>query len=310
MILKTVFICLCLTALPVSCSSNTPKDNSTSVAENYSTCQNTVRHRSVLDSCIYTKSDSSKIVSMLKMDIPAGESDILFYARKFIGSPYVASTLEGDEDEPIVINTRSLDCTTLVETVCALAMTKRHGGDKFADYAKSLESIRYRGGKRNGYLSRLHYFTWWMDDGVEKGIFEEVEDPKNFTAKKHVRNHYMSTYPHKYSMLKLHPEWRDSIAELEKAYNGIVANYLPEKRTSLGKEELSSIKDGDILAIVTKKDGLDYSHLGFAVWGKDGKLHLLNASSIYKRVVEDKRTLFNYLLGQRSAIGVKVLRLR
>ena len=53
-----------------------------------------------------------------------------------------------------------------------------------------------------------------------------------------------------------------------------------EQYTSLSQKDLSAIHDGDLIAIVTTKKGIDYSHLGFAVWGKDGKLHLLNASSI------------------------------
>ena len=43
---------------------------------------------------------------------------------------------------------------------------------------------------------------------------------------------------------------------------------LPEANTSLGKAQLSNIQDGDIIAIVTTKKGIDYSHLGFCCMGK------------------------------------------
>lgn len=308
--LKNILICLCLTALPMACSSKTQRTNNSLITNKTAALQPRPQQPTVLDSCIYTKADSSRIVSLLKADIPAGKSDVLFYARQFLGTPYVAYTLEGEKEEPVVINTKGLDCTTFVETVCALVMTKRRSSDKFADYVKNIERIRYRSGQRAGYHSRLHYFTWWMNDGLRKGIFEEVADGKHFTGRKRIDNHYMSSNPHKYEMLKRHPEWTDSIASLERAENGQVAAYLPERMAGLGRKELSSIKDGDILAVVTRKGGLDYSHLGFAVWGKDGKLHLLNASSLYKKVVEDKKTLLSYLMSQKSAIGVKVLRLR
>ena len=70
------------------------------------------------------------------------------------------------------------------------------------------------------------------------------------------------------------------------------------------------IKDGDIIAIVTKKKGLDYSHLGFAVWGEDGKLRLLNASSVHKKVVEEPMTLYQYLKRNPTSVGIRVFRFK
>ena len=70
------------------------------------------------------------------------------------------------------------------------------------------------------------------------------------------------------------------------------------------------IHDGDIIYIVTSKDGLDYSHQGFAFWGKDGKLHMLHASSTKKKVIEDPLTLEAYLKGVPTSIGVRVFRLK
>ncbi len=135
----------------------------------------------------------------------------------------------------------------------------------------------------DGYLSRLHYFTWWMHDNIEKGLFIEVIDKVYFTAPKTVNNYYMSQHASDYKMLASHPEWVDSIRAMERY--------------------------GDIIAIVTTKAGLDYSHLGFAVWGRDQKLHLLNASMVYKRVVEDTVTLYDYLAKRKTSVGIRLLRL-
>lgn len=261
-----------------------------------------------LKDVIYTPEDSAHVVNLLRTEVK-GTSDVLFFARRFLGRPYVAHTLEVAAPERLVVNLRELDCTTLVETVLALTLTKRQKSDKFTDFCQNLERLRYFGGRRNGYLSRLHYFTWWMHDNIDKGIMEEVTDPKYFTSPIIVKNHYMSRHASAYKMLRTHPEWIDSIAALERRFNGPDRYFLPESRTALGRKALSTIQDGDLIAIVTTKDGLDYSHLGFAVWGKDDRLHLLNASSIYHRVVEDQNTLHRYLARQKSAIGIRLLRL-
>ena len=261
----------------------------------------------LLAQTIYTQSDSLRVVQLLRTN--PGDNDVLFYARQFLGLPYVGGTLEKADPERLVVNLRQLDCTTLVETVWALALTRREGSDRFADYCRNLRRLRYWGGEMDGYLSRLHYFTWWMHDNLRKGIMVEVADPAHCTAVINVENHYMSAHPDKYRFLKAHPEWVDSIARLEARHNGPDGRYLPAAATARKRSELSFIHDGDLVAIVTSKDGLDYSHLGFAVWGKDGLLHLLNASSIHHKVVEEPKTLRQYLREHPSSIGIRLFRL-
>lgn len=293
---------------PKAPASHVQAQEKNAISSAIGTVSNTDEDKSILQQTDYTQTDSARVVSLLKMT-PKG-NDVLFYARQFVGIPYVAATLEKNDPERLVVNLRQLDCTTLVETTLALAMTKRQGSNSFSRYCENLMCLRYRGGKMNGYLSRLHYFTWWMHDNVERGNVKHVDDEAHFTSVINVDNHYMSAHPSKYKMLALHPEWTDSIAIMEKQTNGPDGRYLPEGKTALRASVLRTIKDGDIVAIVTRKDGIDYSHLGFAVWGKDQMLHLLNASSIHHKVVEEPKTLRQYLKEHPSSIGIRLLRLR
>ena len=252
--------------------------------------------------------DSIRVCCLLREN--AGQNPVLFYARRLIGIPYVGHTLEGNEPEKLVINLHQLDCTTLVETVLALAKTRAEGGRTLKDYAANLTNLRYRNGRIDGYTSRLHYFDWWINDNIRRGNVEEVSDAKQCTATFRVDNHYMTRHPDAYKHLKGRPERIGIIRSLEKAGNGGSFRYLPKEKTLLGKEVLGFIHDGDVVAIVTSKDGLDYAHLGFAVWGKDGKLHLLNASSIHKKVVEEPKTMYQYLKEHQSFLGIRVVRLK
>lgn len=256
---------------------------------------------------ICCESDSAKVCELLSQD--AEDNPVLFYARRLTGIPYVGHTLEGNEPERLVINLHQLDCTTLVETVLALARTHAGGRTALQDYAMNLADLRYRGGQMNGYTSRLHYFDWWINDNIRRGNVAEVSDTKQCTATFRVDNHYMTRHPDAYEHLKGRPERIDSIRMLEEAGNGGTFHYLPKHKTLLSKSHLGFIHDGDVIAIVTGKDGLDYAHLGFAVWGKDGKLHLLNASSIHKKVVEEPKTIHQYLKEHPSFLGIRVLRL-
>lgn len=301
-------VCLAVPAVRAISCTNAPDEGqvrSDSIAPN---ADGLSAKSECLKDVVYSSADSLRVVQLLRTD--TATNAVLTYARAFIGVPYVAHTLEGWEPERLVVNLHELDCTTFVETVCALAMTKRQNSDRFADYCQNLQRLRYRGGKMAGYLSRLHYFTWWFHDNINLGLFSEVRDAKYTTTPMNVDNHYMSQHPDLYEHLKGHQDRIDSIAAEEARFNGPDGTYFPESILNLPRTKLTSIHDGDVIAIVTTKDGLDYSHLGFAVWGKDNRLHLLNASSVYHKVVEDASTLFAYLQKRKTSVGIRLLRLR
>lgn len=234
----------------------------------------------------------------------------LDFARKLKGRPYVAHTLEAADPERVVVNLRGLDCATLVETASALALTRREGGRSFSDYCRRLERIRYRNGKCAGYVSRLHYLTFWIDDHLKRGTIEEVRLPQKLTRPLHVKLHYMSRHAEAYKMLKNRPERVAEIAAWERKHSGAAGRFLPKRHTGGSRQELGSIRDGDIIVIVTDKSGLDYSHQGLAAWGKDGKLHMLHASTDFKRVIEDERPLHDYLQRIPHNRGIRVFRMK
>ena len=233
----------------------------------------------------------------------------LDFARKFLGRPYVAATLEVSDPEQVVVNLQGLDCATLVETSQALAMTRREGKTDVASYTRNLEKIRYFDGKNRGYTSRLHYLSFWMADLTKRKVAKEVVLPQSLTQPLEIRLNFMSTHAGSYPFLKNHPERVREIAQLERKYSGKVGRFLPKSNAGLSRQQLGAIQDGDIITVVTQKAGLDYSHQGIAFWGNDGKLHMLHASSERKRVIADERTLEDYLKRISHAKGIRVFRI-
>lgn len=233
----------------------------------------------------------------------------LFFAQKLMGKPYVASTLEVNKREQLVVNVRELDCTTLVENVVAMTLTAQKGKKDFGTFKYYLEKIRYDGGRCNGYASRNHYFSEWIASNSQQNLVEEIGG-KPFTGRQVINVYYMSKHPDKYPMLKGNKSSQIQIRKNEQSINQKVVSYIPSSKLNGGKAELGMIHDGDIIALVTKKAGLDISHVGFAVWGKDGKLHLLNASSLHKKVVLEPMTLYTYMKKHPSNLGIRVVRIK
>jgi hypothetical protein len=118
----------------------------------------------------------------------------------------------------------------------------------------------------------------------------------------------MSAHPNSYKALREHPEFVDAIREMERQVSGGTFRYIPKQAVKNHTLLRRVINDGDIIAITCKKAGLDIAHLGFAVW-KDGRLHLLNASMLHKKVVEEPLTLYQYLQKNSTHNGIRIIRI-
>lgn len=263
--------------------------------------------------CHYEAADSILIEQLLAdgnaQKCDKGQ-DVLYFARKFLGKPYVAHTLElFPDDERLVLNTRELDCTTYVDIVVALTLCSRRGETTFRQFVHQLHMQRYWNGVCNGYPSRIHYFTDWMRDNSRLGFVAEIQSPNPpFTAVQTLKVNYMTTHPQSYVSLKRHPEYLPLIAEKERDLTGRKYRYIPTAQLADSRELRNTVNDGDIIAITSLTPGLDIAHLGIAVWHDDG-LHMIDASSRHKKVVEESITMQQYLRNRRNADGIRIVRL-
>ncbi len=259
----------------------------------------------------YKPSDSLRVTSLLKQARHLGKDKnlMIYFARQLRGIPYVAKTLEVNPSEQLVVNLRQLDCTTYVETVMALTLCAREQSIRFEDYCRWLRTIRYEQGKI-GYTRRLHYFTSWIDDNTEMGLIKEISHKgRPFTGRQRLNIDFMSTHSHLYPMLHGKPKAIKEIRDTEQKLTGRIVAYIPKKSIDNSTLMRQTIKDGDILAITTSKQGLDTSHIGIAVWHADG-LHLLNASQIRHKVVEEPMTLTVYMSKHPKQTGIRVIRIK
>jgi hypothetical protein len=230
----------------------------------------------------------------------------LHFAKKMLGVPYVAGTLDGNEEEQLVVLVDSLDCTTFVETVLAFCIADKRGERDYEGFKKALTQIRYRDGILNGYTSRLHYFSDWIRNNEQMGFVKECTSETACSQPKELWLDFMTTHVDSYLPMKKNPELVKEMASHEKNWQGTVVSYIPKEKLNLPPGELK-IKDGDVLALVTNIKGLDVVHVGFAFW-KDNQLHLLHASSSAKKVIEDPKTQYESSKNMKAHIGLRAIR--
>lgn len=222
--------------------------------------------------------------------------------RAFLGTPYVAQTLEQGPDERVVVNLRGLDCTTYVENVLVLSRLAREGKLSWARYVDRLEEVRYRHGKLDGYPSRLHYFTEWIRDNQEKGLVRDAtEEMYGVTFYKQIN--FMGTHRDLYPFLALDENYRQ-MQQIEAGLSHRPICVLPQAEVA-ARESL--LQDGDILALATDIKGLDVTHTGIAIRLEDGRVHLLHASTA-GQVLISSEPLAEYLKGIKHNTGIIVVR--
>lgn len=264
----------------------------------------------------YTQEDSLRVMNLIQSAIedtlayPTAGQMMLRIGRAIeaMNVPYVAHTLEPNDKERLIVNLRELDCTTFVETVTALTLCVRSHRTTFEDYCRVLQKIRYWQGRPPQYVRRLHYFTSWIEDNTTMDFVREIQGPNPpFTAVQTVQAHYMTQHPDKYRMLTVNPQDIPMIREMEQRIEGKKYRYIPQQQLYNNRLLRNTVHDGDIIVIITNKEGLDTQHLGIAAWHSDG-LHLLNASSIHHKVIEEPMTLRQYLFKHPSMPGIRIVR--
>lgn len=258
----------------------------------------------------YSQSDISRINSLLREASQLKEkpkSWMLWVGKKFIGVPYVGGTLDRAEEEKLVINTSELDCTTFVEIVTALTRCMSGNGKRdFSDFCRQLQHVRYINGEI-AYEKRQHYFTVWISDNAEEGIVTDIQNNPPFTKVQHVSVNWMTTHQQSYKMLKNNAKRLQGIKALEEQISGKSYRYIPKEQIVDSRLFRNTIHNGDILVMITNKKGLDTTHIGIASWHQDG-LHMLNASSIHKKVIDEPMLLRTYMMKHPSQIGIRVCR--
>lgn len=250
--------------------------------------------------------DTTAITAMLvdAADIKAPGQRVASLARKFLGKPYAAHTLEG-EPEMLTVNIDSLDCTTFVETVMALAFTAGEGRTSWRDFLFNLEKLRYRGGEMKGYPSRLHYISDWIVNNSHRGNFREVTNriPDVSYAVKTID--FMSRHRQAYPQLTDEANY-EGIKNVEMGYRSHRFPYIKWNKTSSGKV-VDALGEGDILAFTCAAKDLDVSHMGILTI-IDGQPRVIHASSSAGKVVVAQHPLREFLR-RNSFTGIRVIRL-
>jgi hypothetical protein len=241
-------------------------------------------------------------------NLPIGERTATV-GKALAGTSYVNYTLElSNSVECPCANMHAMDCWTFYETSLAFARMIKSQSAPYtpADMLKYIEMERYRNGRCDGtYLSRMHHleevFANNQSRGLGRNISRElggVKISRNITEMQHAWKSYRA--------LVANPSYRTGIAKVEQRVSALPVYYIPRSKVR-GIE--SSLRSGDIIAIVSADKSGYTSHVGMAV--RDGsRCRFLHATSRKDkgRCVHFDSYIPNYLAESSDHIGIIVFR--
>ncbi len=227
-----------------------------------------------------------------------------------LGAPYAAATLEhyladggSPEAEPLTLHLDRFDCVSLVESALAVARAAAAPDAGWDRFAREVERMRYRGGVRRGYATRLHYFSEWIRDGERRGLLRDL-GPELGAVRDERPLRFMSEHRGSYPALRDDATFA-AIVQMERSLDCCPRNLIPRDRIPEVTERLET---GDVLAFATSIAGLDVTHTGFAYRSRDGVMRVLHAPLSGGVVQVSPGTVADYVNGLRSATGILAAR--
>ena len=173
------------------------------------------------------------------------------------GAPYVVNPLRGSATEPevFVSAVNGFDCVTFIESVLALAVSRRA-----AEFPERLRELRYRDGEVS-WRQRLHYSTDWAKYHVRRGRLEDL-----------TRGEATETKRRTLAMVPGLPAKQTSF------------RYLPKKKLNWASRR---VDDGDLIFFVSTRPKLDVFHTGL-LFREGGGVVLRHAARSRGGVVEQE----------------------
>jgi len=249
--------------------------------------------------------------NLSRASVPIGRS-VSRVGELAIGSPYEPSMLEGyirrggdpAKREPLFLSLTRYDCVTLVESCLAVSRTASDRGDpRWETFAREVERVRYRDGKRAGYSSRLHYFSEWMSDGAKRGLVsllgEKLGGVRDERPLRFMTEH-RSSYP-----ALANEKVFAAIGRMERSLDASARHVVT---TAHIPEVADQIATGDILGFATSTPGLDVSHSAFAHRDDNGVLRVLHAPLSGGAVEISRLPLEQYVAAIRHSTGILIAR--
>lgn len=221
-------------------------------------------------------------------------------ARRALGRPYSAFSLDQGPTEQLRLDLTRFDCFLFVEQLLALVqLDPQRPAAAPQAFAEGVRQLRYDGGRQT-YCDRHHYFSRWAAAAQRQGLLTDITPTLPGARRRRIPLRFMGDHPEAYRPMRQAAN-RRCISQREAGLT-VDQAYVP---TGGLEKALPHLRNGDIFGLVTRVKGLDVTHVGF-VEVEGGRRHALHAAP--GRGVMRSRDLARYAAGVEAVMGLMVLR--
>lgn len=260
---------------------------------------------------VATPSDTVKageiVNSLAASGRPLGER-ITMAASQLVGSGY-DDYYTTDSIASLRLNLSEFTPMTFINTVMALAKasaaTTRPG---WRDVARLQREYSCRRGNDKGFASIMYHSSDWINDNIFRGNVKELTDKYSGVVSRTKSLDEMTRFRNRFAALA------DSATfeAVRMTEMGFRTHRVPtlKKETVTKREITEDMQEGDILVMVTNRDGFDCYDIGFTTLRDNGP-HLIHLSPVSKTVVEEAETLDRYFkLMTKYFQGYRLIRIQ
>jgi len=201
---------------------------------------------------------------------------IVAVGKEFLGTPYVAWTLESNPERCTVL-LDGLDCVTFLEASWAMAVCVTGVNEQAVKAA--VTTTRYRTGKVEDYFSRYHYTSDWLIGNQSDGRLKVVSEQFEGGIEWNPTTDFMSKNPSKYKASEYVKDFVKGCQAMERKLENVRFKRIPKDKW---QGVLRDMRPGDFIGLCTTIEGLDFSHVGIYT----GNGEFMHASSTRKKVVQ------------------------
>ncbi|GAB4280480.1 MAG: hypothetical protein Kow0029_25100 [Candidatus Rifleibacteriota bacterium] len=253
--------------------------------------------------------DSKEVENILRHSPPQPlQRRIEFFSRYLLGRKYHPETknrirkqkskkakkVEANNEKPLDIeflgtSMQFLDCMTYVEHVLALANCKTASYEEFLN--RLIDIMFDANGKKLQNHLRNHFTSHWADVNERKG--------------------YLANIARKHSLAKVRYLFLNRVKGNRTFYveDRFMISKEPQQLWYFPREVILNKKfvpdSGDVIAMVTEKEGLDVTHMAFYITHR--KMSILRHASYRLNKIVDQ-DFYDYLKGADHVAGLMVLR--
>lgn len=155
------------------------------------------------------------------------------FSKMFIGRPYgfggpLGEGPDGRYDQDPLYRFDTFDCTTFVETIVSLALTR-----SASEFEQTMNEIRYDNGEVD-YLKRNHFTDlWWIPNNIRNGMLTDITNDLGgrvliASAEINLPGWLTKIHPEEIVAPNASPAERDALLQ---ELRGLARNYSPETAT-------------------------------------------------------------------------------